>query len=68
MASIPCKNLKTLIVSELQKLLELRSIISPHQFAFSAGHTTTDQLTMVYGDVSKRVDLGSAVYVIFLCQ
>lgn len=65
MTSIPCKKLETLIVSELQKYLELHSIISPHQFGFRAGHTTTDQLTMVYDDVSKRVDLGSVVDMIF---
>ena len=61
MTSVPCKKLECLIVSELTNYLNLHSIITPHQFGFRAGHTTMDQLTIVYNDVSKHVDAGCVV-------
>ena len=61
MTSVPCKKLECLIASELTKYLDLHSIITPHQYGFRAGHTTMDQLTIVYNDVSKHVDAGHVV-------
>ena len=49
------------IVLECPNYLEHRAIITPHQFGFRAGHTTMDQLTIVYNDVSKYVDDGCVV-------
>ena len=63
MTSVPCKKLESLIVTELTAYLELHSILTPHQFgpAYQARHTTMDQLTIVYNEVSKHVDDGCIV-------
>ena len=61
MTSVPCKKLESLIVSELNAYLNQHSILTPHQFGFRAGHTTMDQLTIVYNEVTKHVDNGCIV-------
>ena len=65
MTSVPCKKLESIIATELYAYLELHSLISPHQFGFRAGHTTADQLTLVYNEVSKHVDLGCVTDMVF---
>ena len=65
MTSIPCKKLENLIATELYKFLEANSLLSPHQFGFRAGHTTADQLNIVYNEVSNLIDRGHVVDIIF---
>ena len=65
MTSIPCKKLETLIAAELYEYLECHSLITPHQYGFRPGHTTADQLTLVYDKISKQVDLCRVVDMIF---
>ena len=64
LTSVCCKTMERLITQHLTEFLEDRSLLNPNQFRFRAGRSTMDQLLLVYSEVSKRVDEGSAVDVI----
>ena len=63
--SVPCKVLEKVIVSRLTPYLNDNGILSEHQFGFRSGHSTIDQLIICYDSVTRSVNDGEMVDVIF---
>ena len=63
--SVPCKVLEKVIVNRLKPYLANNHILSNHQFGFRSGFSTVDQLTMCYDYVTRNVDDGKMVDMIF---
>ena len=63
--SVPCKVLEKVIVVHLKIYLEENQILSEHQFGFRSGHSTIDQLVTCYDFVTKGVDQGKMVDIVF---
>ena len=65
LTSVPCKILEKAIVTHLYAYLENNSLISSEQFGFRAGHSTVEQLLLTYDDITKMVDSGKTVDLMF---
>ena len=65
LTSVPCKVFERMIVKHITNYLESNDLISPHQFGFRSGHSTTDQLLLTYNDLTKAIDEGRTVDLIF---
>ena len=65
LTSVPCKVFERLIVKHITDYLESNSLISPHQFGFRSGHSTTDQLLLTYNDLTRAIDEGRTVDLVF---
>lgn len=63
--SVPCKVLEKIIVRHLKQYLEENSLLSEHQYGFRSKHSTIDQLILTYDDVTRDVDEGRMVDIIF---
>ena len=61
LTSVPCKVLERIIVDHLNSYLEDENLLTEHQFGFRSGHSTMDQLLLVYDEISKWVDDGNVV-------
>ena len=55
LTSIPCKTMERIIAAALTKYFET-NIISPFQFGFRSGRSTTEQLLLTYDDISSWLD------------
>ena len=65
LTSVPCKTMERIIIGKLQEYLDTISILSPEQFGFRSGRTTTDQLLLAYNEVSLAMDKGNAADMVF---
>ena len=65
LTSVPCKVFERLIVKHITDYVESNSRISPHQFGFLSGHSTTDQILLNYDDFTKAIDEGRTVDLVF---
>ena len=63
--SVPCKTLEKVLVSRLTPYLESNNLLSEHQFGFRSQRSTVDQLILTYDDITKEVDHGQMVDLIF---
>ena len=66
LTSVPCKIMERVVSAHIIEYLVDSSVLSPHQFGFRKGHSTEDQLLLFYGQVSRWVDRGDSVDVVFL--
>ena len=64
LTSVCCKTLEHIIAQHLTAFLEESCLLDPNQFGFRAGQSTSDQLLLVYSEVSRRVDEGGRVDVV----
>lgn len=58
------KELERIVCEHLREYLESNSLLTEHQFGFRSGRSTTDQLLLVYNEVSKAMDAGAVVDVV----
>ena len=65
LTSVPCKILEKIIVKHLMQYLDSNSILSEHQFGFRSSHSTSDQLIITYDDITKYIDQGLTVDLVF---
>ena len=56
-----CKRLERKISEHIYNYLDSSSLLSSQQFGFCSGHSTTEQLLLVYEYVSERVDKGETI-------
>ena len=63
---VPCKVMERLVVKHITDYAEQNHLFSDFQFGFRAGHSTEDQLLLMYGKVSQWVDAGEAVDIVYL--
>ena len=63
---VPCKIMERLVVKHITDYAEQNHLFSNFQFGFRAGHSTEDQLLLMYGRVTQWLDMGQAVDVIYL--
>ena len=66
LTSVCCKVMERSIANHIMNYLEENNLLSSRQFGFRAGHSTEDQLLWMYGRVSKWVDAGGIVDVVYL--
>ena len=66
LTSVPCKTLERLIARHITEYMEENNLLSGRQYGFRAGHSTEDQLLLMYGKISQWVDSGSKVDVVYL--
>ena len=64
LTSVCCKSLERILVNRLTAYLEEGLLLDQNQFGFRAGRSTSDQLLLVYSEVSEKVDKGGVVDVI----
>ena len=67
LTSVPSKVFERVIVYHVSDYHESCYLISPHQFGFRSGHSATDQLLLPYNHLTKAIDEGRTVDLIFLC-
>ena len=65
LTSVPCKVLERLIAKHLMQYLDTNSLLSNHQYGFRSKHSTCDQLIITYNDITKFVDSGCIVDLVF---
>ena len=58
------KELERIVCKHLREYLESNSLLTEHQFGFRSGRSTTDQLLLVYNEVSKAMDDGAVADVV----
>ena len=63
---VPCKTLERLVARHMTEYMEENNLLSGRQYGFRAGHSTEDQLLLMYGKISQWVDSGSKVDVVYL--
>ena len=63
---VPCKIMERIIVRYITEFMEQNHLLSDRQFGFRAGHSTEDQLLLMYGKIAQWVDAGSIVDVVYL--
>ena len=61
LTAVCCKRLERKISEHIFNYINSSSILSPQHFGFRPGHSTTEQLLMVYEYVSERMDKGETV-------
>ena len=54
LTSVMCKSLERIIAKHLTEYLEDGLLLDQNQFGFRAGRSTSDQLLLVYSEVSKK--------------
>ena len=64
LTSVCCKRLERKLSDHIYNYLDSSSILSSHQFGFRPGHSTTEQLLLVYEYVSEMIDRGETVDVV----
>ena len=64
LTSVCCKTLERIISQHLTSFLEDAFLLDQNQFGFRAGRSTSDQLLLVYSEVSRQVDEGGVVDVL----
>ena len=67
LTSVCCKTLERIISNHIREYLDTNSLLSEHQFGFRTGYSTSDQLLLVYEEVSACVDDGEVVDIV-LCD
>ena len=65
LASVCCKTMERVIVTQLVDYLELNHLFVPNQFVFRKLRSVEDQLLLTYGEVTRMVDGGYKVDVVF---
>ena len=63
---VPCKTMERLVARHITEYLQENNLLSARQFGFRAGHSTEDQLLLMYGKISQWVDSGYVVDVVYL--
>ena len=66
LTSVCCKVMERVLAAHIMEYLEENELLSSRQFGFRAGRSTEDQLLLMYGRVSKWVDEGGIVDVVYL--
>ena len=64
LTSVVCKRLERKLSEHIYNYLQSSSLLSSHQFGFRPGYSTTEQLMLVYEEVSAGVDAGRTVDVV----
>ena len=65
LTSSACKVFERILVKHLTDYLDINSIISEEQFGFRASHSTVDQLILTYNDITRMLDDGRIVDLVF---
>ena len=65
LTSVACKAMEGVIVQELNGYLDENLIISGEQFGFRKAHSTVDQCLLTYDDITKMIDKGRYVDLVF---
>jgi hypothetical protein len=58
--------METIVASHIIQFLKDEGLLSSGQFGFRRGHSTENELLLIYGDVVNWVDRGLIMHVIFL--
>ena len=58
LTSVCSKVMERILAAGLTEYLTTNSLLSEHQFGFRTGRSTTDQLLLVYNEVSRSTDIG----------
>ena len=66
LTSVCCKVFERMISDHIMSYLEEHNLLSSRQYGFRKSHSTEDQLLLMYGQVSKWVDSGEVVDLIYL--
>ena len=66
LTSICCKTMERIVVKHIEHFLESNDLLADRQFGFRKGRSTEDQLLLFYGEISRLVDGGSSVEVVYL--
>ena len=64
LTSVCCKSMERIIAQHLTAFLEEHRLLDQNQFGFRAGRSTSDQLLLVYSEVSRKFDEGGVVDVV----
>ena len=65
LTSVCCKTMERIVADRLVGYLEENGILSREQFGFRKGMSVEDQLLLTYNDISKWVDQGFVVDLVF---
>ena len=65
LTSVCCKVMERVLAAHIMEYLEENELLSSRQFGFRAGLSTEDQLLLMYGRVSRWVDEGGIVDVVY---
>ena len=66
LTSVCCKTMERVIGAQLVDYLELNNLLATNQFGFRKLRSVEDQLLLTYGEVTRMVDCGYIVDVVFL--
>ena len=65
LSSVVCKSMERIIVGHLMQYINDNHILSDEQYGFRPARSTCDQLLISYDDITKMVDDGKVVDLIF---